>query len=148
MGTRPKAGAPARIVFSHFVPLRGEKRKGKSKNASTNPLVAKMPKGSSCLMATLEKEKFHYKTTEAAEILNCSLRHVTNLLKAGKLKYWKAGKLNKIPATELERYIKEVYSRATERRERNLCSFRMEDGELCSNYVVNNERCYPHSEEN
>ena len=99
-------------------------------------------------MATQIKEKLHYKTPEVAELLNCSLRHVNNLLKAGKLKYWKDGKNNKVPATELERYIEEGYARATERREGNLCTYQLEDGELCSNYVVSDGLCYPHGMDN
>tara|TARA_R110000824_G_C15075254_1_gene663788 strand:- start:359 stop:661 length:303 start_codon:yes stop_codon:yes gene_type:complete len=96
-------------------------------------------------MATEIQPKFHYKTTEVAELLNCSTRHVTNLMRAGKLKYWKDGAYNKIAATELERYIEEGYERATQRREGNLCSYSLEDGSLCSNYSTSKDGlCYSH----
>jgi len=98
-------------------------------------------------METEIQPKLHYKTTEVAELLNCSTRHVTNLMRAGKLKYWKDGTYNKVPAVELERYIEEGYQRATERREGNLCTHRMEDGDLCSNYVASEDLCYTHSKE-
>jgi excisionase family DNA binding protein len=65
-------------------------------------------------IANVPKEitpRLHYKTAEIAELLNCSTRHVHNLLHDGKLKYWKDGSYNKVAATELERYIEEGYAR-------------------------------------